>query len=405
MSSSYYVTVFREYSISSTTGFLPESLPIQRLEHYKEWEELVKDLPQLIKNKQLRDKVQDLPLLPISHSLLPTEDHWRRAYSIITFICQGYLWERGEKGTVSKLPQQLAIPWWEISSHCGLPPVATYTSSALWNWSLKDQSAPISLNNLQTQLTFTGTRSEEWFYLVPLGVELAAVPGIKGAVNALAAVKNNDIKEIIINLKDVAQSIIETEKTFLRMYEECEPDAFYNVIRPFQAGTKNMAAFSNGLIYEGVDKEPKIFGGASAGQSSTLPVFDILLGVVHHGTAEEFLYQQRWHMPRHHRQFLLYLSQQPSLREFVLQHKNEKELVDTYNNCVKQLEHLRSEHIILVTRYIVSPAAKQHITDDDKDGTLTTTGIGGLAITGTGGSDFMIFLKSVRDNTSNCIII
>ena len=387
-----------EYSVSLKTGFLPEDPPVKRLENYEEWEKLMDIIAQLIQQQEMRNRIHKLPLLPVSDSLLPTENHWRRAYRILTFLSQAYLWERGEKGTVNILPQQLAIPWWEVSARCGIAPVGTYTSTVLWNWHLKDTSLPATFENCQITFTFSGTRSEEWFYLIPLGVELAAVPGIKATIECFAAAKNGDIKGVTHYLNEVKESIVQMEKILVRMYDECKPEEFYDLIRPFQAGTKNLVAFSSGLIYEGVDKEAKSYGGASAGQSSTLPVFDILLNVVHYDTAKEFLDTQRWHMPRQHRQFLMYLSQQPSLREFILRHKDDKDLVESYNNCITQLGSFRSQHIILVTRYIVGQAKRfqKDNVDETSDGTLATTG--------TGGSDFMIFLKSVRDDTLGCLI-
>lgn len=377
------------------TGFIPEIPPLDRLPlQYEPWETLADQLPDLITNHQLRLKVNDLPVLLIEEAHLPTERHWQRAYCVLTFLSQGYLWERGERGAVTILPKQLAIPWWEVSTRCGLPPVATYTSTVLWNWSLKDPTLPVTIDNVTCPLSFTGTRSEEWFYLVPLVIEVAAISGINATVKCLAAVEKEDETTLVQSLREVSQCIKDMCLVINKMYDECDPNVFYNRIRPFQAGSKNLLAFSSGLIYEGVSAESKSFLGASAGQSSTLPVFDILLGVQHQGTEKEFLDQQRWHMPRPHRQFLLSLSLQSSLREYILQHQSNCDLVTAYNVCVKELLHFRNEHIILVTRYIVTPSKKS--TDEMKEA-------GSLATRGTGGSDFMVFLKTVRDNTKKCL--
>ena len=384
------------FNIFSHSAFLPEEPPLSKLpDHYEQWETIIDVLPQLLEEWKLRDKIKELPLLPVSDSWLPTERHWQRAYCVLTFLSQGYLWERGEGGTVNTLPQQLAIPWHETASRCGLPPVLTYASAVLWNWSLKDPDGPISFDNLHTIFSFTGDRSEEWFYLVHQGIELEAAVGVKAAVDCLRAVADQDNSHIIQYLNNVTESIQNMVSFLSKMYIECKPDFFYNIMRPFQAGSKNLVAFSGGLIFEGVDNEPKKFIGGSAAQSSTLPVFDILLGVEHHGTDDkEFLDMQKWHMPRSHRQFLLALSLQPSLREYVQHHKTNEVLVTAYNNCIKELGHFRSQHIILVSRYIVGPANKQN--KERKEGTLATRG--------TGGSDFMVFLKNVRDNTMHCII-
>ena len=101
----------------SHSAFLPEEPPLSRLlDHYEQWETIIDVLPQLLKEWKLRDKIKELPLLSLSDSWLPTERHWQIAYCVLTFLSQGYLWERGESGTVSILPRQLAIPWWEVSA-------------------------------------------------------------------------------------------------------------------------------------------------------------------------------------------------------------------------------------------------------------------------------------------------
>ena len=420
--------------ISSHSGFLLSKPLLPRLpDHYEPWETIIVKLPQLLlitEKPKLRDEIKELPLLPVSDSLLPTEQHWQRAYCVLTFLSQGYLWERGESGTVDRLPQQLAIPWHETASRCGLPPVITYASAVLWNWGLKDPDGPISFDNLRTIFSFTGDRSEEWFYLVHQGIELEAAVGVKAAVDCLRAVKveHPDIDCIIQCLNKVTESIKNMVSFLSKMQDECKPDFFFNIMRPFLAGSKNLVAFSGGLIFEGVDTEPKKFIGGSAAQSSTLPVFDILLGVEHNGTDDkEFLDMQKWHMPRSHRQFLLALSLQPSLREYVQHHRSNEVLVTAYNSCIKELSHFRSQHINLITQYIVIPAQRQKeknqgtkvgasatqglSTTEDMKGASAThgkseekKGEGTLAERGTGGTPFMVFLKAVRDDTLRCEI-
>ena len=125
------------------------------------------------------------------------------------------------------------------------------------------------------------------FILFIRALSSKAAVGVKAAVDCLRAVAHQDNNRIIQYLNNVTESIKNMVSFFSKMYNECKPDFFYNKMRPYQAGSKNLVAFS---------------------QSSTLPVFDILLGVEHHGTDEEFLDLQRWHMPRSHRQFLLALS-------------------------------------------------------------------------------------------------
>ena len=89
-------------------------------------------------------------------------------------------------------------------------------------------------------------------------------------------------------------------------------------------------------------------------------------------------------MPTKHREFLETLAHQPSVREYAKQSQNSK-LIASYNGAIEALAKFRSEHVILVTRYIVNQ--KQHSVNPSLD------------MRGTGGTPFMMFLKKVRDNT------
>ena len=93
-------------------GFLPVAEPLARLsEPFEPWERIADALPSLIKERKLREKVQELPLLTVNETSLPTKQHWQRAYAVITYISQGYIWESGEDDLSDTLPKQLVVPW------------------------------------------------------------------------------------------------------------------------------------------------------------------------------------------------------------------------------------------------------------------------------------------------------
>lgn len=82
---------FRKYGISNN-GFLPAEPPLQLLpdEYYLPWELLIHNLPLLLKTDQLRREVDSLDILQ-THGLR-SEIEWRRAYVILAFLAQGYVW-------------------------------------------------------------------------------------------------------------------------------------------------------------------------------------------------------------------------------------------------------------------------------------------------------------------------
>ena len=79
------------YQISPTLGFLPSELPLTKLpKYYVEWETICSNLNALRIEKKLAARVAQLPLLTTLH--LANEPEWRRAYVLLGFIANAYIW-------------------------------------------------------------------------------------------------------------------------------------------------------------------------------------------------------------------------------------------------------------------------------------------------------------------------
>lgn len=63
--------------------------------------------------------------------------------------------------------------------------------------------------------------------------------------------------------------------TFVKMWNLSRPDA-YNNFRTFIMGIKNQSMFPNGVIYEGVNDEPRYYRGESGANDSIIPTNDNL---------------------------------------------------------------------------------------------------------------------------------
>ena len=171
----------------------------------------------------------------------------------------------------------------------GLPPTATYATLVLWNYTLKeqccDQTEPMALQSLQT---ITGTRDEEWFYLISVAVEAKGAPLILTMLGCMQAVLDNDVDTVISCLDSTTARIKELGALLARMHEHCDPQVFYHNIRPLLAGSKGMAAagLTRGVFYDkgNGEGEWKQYSGGSNAQSSLIQIFDIFLQVDHHAT-------------------------------------------------------------------------------------------------------------------------
>ena len=381
-----------EYEISPETGFVPASPPLTRLpgEHFGPWEALISRLPELNRTKQLRAEVEKLPEREFSHLTLHSEAEWRRAYALLTFIGQSYIWGEGQQGLVDRVPSKLAKPWCTVSDHLHLKPVVCYASTVLYNFSLTNPLGPWDAENLAAVNTFTGTVDEDWFYVVPILIEVAAVPALRAIERVFVDLQYDRKADVGTCLEVVRDSLKAMRSELARMFEKCSPVTFFTKIRPFQAGSKGLDVLPEGITFEGVDTEPRCYNGASAAQSSIIHVFDIFLGAVHSGSERDFLEAMRSHMPRGHAEFLKKLGEMPPIRDYCICSRDH-DLITRYNSAVEEFGEFRSDHVILVTRYIVNQ--QKHSVNSSLDNK------------GSGGTDFMKFLKKVRDETINLKIL
>ena len=375
-----------EFEISPETGFVPATPPLKSLpgDYFSPWESLMVKLPDRIKNKQLRNDVEQLPELEFNSNTLQTENEWKRAYIVLCFIGQAYIWTNGQEGLVNKLPKKIAVPWCAVSDHLRLKPVISYAATAPYNYSLRDPQKPISGDNICANNTFTGTEDESWFYMVAVAIELAAVPSLCAIEHVFEDMLSGNVFSVQQCLQTMQVSLCSMTKELNKMFDRCDPLVFYLGIRPFQAGSKGLDAFPEGIVYEGVTPIPKQFHGASAGQTPTIHTFDIFLGASHSGSDKEFLEVMRQYMPRNHRLFLEKLQTMPSVRDYCEKSGN-ADLIKSYNSAVQELAEFRTAHVVIVTRYIVNQQSHSVNPTLDKKGS--------------GGTEFMRFLKNVRDNT------
>uniref|UniRef100_A0A663MKJ5 Indoleamine 2,3-dioxygenase 2 n=1 Tax=Athene cunicularia TaxID=194338 RepID=A0A663MKJ5_ATHCN len=322
---------------------------------YGPWMEIAHDLPQLIASHRLRSHVHQL-----SARHLRGREELHLAHLVLSFITMGYLWQEGEEGTVKVLPQNLAVPFWEVSQALGLPPILCHADFVLANWRRKDPDG-----NLDTIISLPGAESLRGFILVTLLVEKAAVPGIKvgGRCRALWLFAHP-----------------ESALRHPRGYPTPT-----RLLRGWGKGWKDNPAMPGGLVYEGVSDEPLAYSGGSAAQSTVLHAFDELLGIRHSEESSAFLRRMRQYMPPPHRAFVEEIRRAPPLRQHVLS-SGDARLRAAFNRCVCALADFRSYHITIVTKYIaVAPPSA-------------------LETKGTGGSHIFSFLKSVRDTTREGVI-
>ncbi|XP_004468747.2 indoleamine 2,3-dioxygenase 2 isoform X2 [Dasypus novemcinctus] len=340
------------------------------------------------------------PLMPLLNcQLLKDYREQRLAHLILSFITMGYVWQEGETQASQVLPRSLALPFVEVSRNLGLPPILVHSDLVLTNWTKRDPEGPLEIRNLEIIISFPGGESLRGFILVTVLVEKAAVPGIKALVQARNAILQPSPGSLLSALQQLRCSIQDMTRALEQMHDYVDPDIFYAVIRIFLSGWKDNPAMPVGLIYEGVSKEPLPYSGGSAAQSTVLHAFDELLGIRHSKQSADFLHRMRDYMPPSHKAFIEEIGSAPWLREYILSSGN-CQLATAYNQCTEALAQLRSYHITVVTKYLITAAAKAK----GRAPSPLPRPPQALEERGTGGTAVLSFLKSVRDKTLEAIL-
>ena len=373
------------FDISSKTGLLPESPPLASLPPYfSEYSEVVSRFCHLLREHKLRDAIHALPRLEFTGNTLRTVEAWRAALVVLSGLFQGYVWQDGETGIPRKVPSILAVPFDTVSKKIGTPPIGTYASSVLYNWRLRDPEGGMAIENLSAIINLTGTDDESWFFMIHVVIELAAAPALSAIWNGIGAIEEGNNAALLEDLTAIESAINEMSRVMSRLPEGCSPKTFYVDIRRYIAGIKGISAFPDGIIYEGVDSKPRQYLGASGTESTSIKAIDIFLGVQHSGKIGQEIDAVDSYMPMKHREFLQHLSKQASTRQYIIKSCN-NDLIKQFNATIDALVAFRNSHFATVTRFIVNQ--KEH------------TVFSCLKDTGTGGTDFVKFLKDVRDNT------
>lgn len=381
----------KSYGISHGYGFcLPnpqELLP----PYFEEWNELASKMTELVKVNEFRKRVDKMSHL--DHQKLNGYREKRLAHLQLSIIGAGYVWQDGDKGVPRKIPKCLAVPWYRLSEELGMKPVLSHADLILANWKKKDENGPLELDNLKCIYNVADGEGPEWFVTVTVQIEIEFYQALINIIHGIEAVIDNDVIRLCNCLKKVEEAGNKMFEVLKRMNEKLTPDCFYYAMRPFLAGWGTEgSAIPDGLIYEGISEEPQKMIGGSAGQSSTIQTLDVGLGVEHNDDKQNFLETMRNYMPKAHKEFIETLQKSPSIRKFVTE-KNNPELTEVYNKCLKNLEQFRSCHIQIVCRYIVNKAKEKQKTD-----------YASLEERGTGGSDLIPFLKGIRQTTKDAQI-
>lgn len=293
-----------DYNVSPTLGFLPPSPPLKSLPpYYRLWDDLVSHLSHSIISKSLRQEVAQLPVIEATHLTKLEELH--RAFVVLGFLVHGYVWCDGSEKPEPNVPPQLAEPYLQVCERLGMEPTLSYAGLCLWNWGFKDKKVVegngvngvngvngsvnhglSNLEDLDCLVSFTGTRDEAVFYLVPIMVEAEGGRLVNLLLEAVEeAALGGDAECVLQVLEETKDTLPSMGALFKLLHAHCDPKVFYQQVRPFFPGAKGMEdkGMPDGVVFHRADGNKvgaKCVGG-SAAQSSYFQFMDAALGVKH----------------------------------------------------------------------------------------------------------------------------
>jgi indoleamine 2,3-dioxygenase len=380
-----------DYDVDASTGFVGvKAAPLR--DYYGPWKKLLSNLPLLLKARSLENIVHGLPVL--STDYLTSYAHYKRAYVTLGYLIQAYIWEDRAHPRIP-IPPALAEPFVSICEYLGTDVALSYHGSSLGNWEayrsedewMSDAEKLGRFENIRSYASFTGTRDEDAFALVPTLVE---ANGGKLVSMLLGEIEKNQAGHLQAFEPKLALQKIETTFTDMEdllpiLHQNCNPEIFYHRIRPLLAGSSEL---QDGVIFQLNDGSSRTVKcvGASAGQSAFFQFLDHMLGIQHQS---KMLIGMRRYMTRKHRDFLGLVEKLPSIRNLVEERKEDQELQDAFARALEALRRFRTKHVAIVTRYVVQP------------GNAAARGAGETVKEerGTAGTLPIPFLKTYRDET------
>ncbi|KAJ3313261.1 hypothetical protein HDV04_002245 [Boothiomyces sp. JEL0838] len=366
------------FMVSPDNGFLPRNDPIAKLpERFDALESLLDRMtltrddgtPGLLAKGEFGDAVlKELPVLSVAD--IEDQELLMALFRDYTFAASSYLLEpcdimnrsKGQYGLGRQtLPKQIAVPLQQISDKIKAKPFMEYAQSyALYNYKRKNKSEPLYFENLELIRKFSGMQSETGFIGIHVAMVRHTPQFVEGLTKALDSAAKNDRKEFNHNLNAIVDTMKTINGVMEDMWAESHP-ADYLKFRTFIMGIKGQnEMFPNGVVYEGVDSNPREYRGESGANDSIIPCCDNFLQLTQ-GMPEnpmtEILRDFRSYRPIDHNRFVSWVQQSASelgIEKYCLQ---DVKSLTLYIALLDQVRDFRHRHWNFAKEYIIKRTA------------------------------------------------
>ncbi|OGT69373.1 MAG: hypothetical protein A3I12_05725 [Gammaproteobacteria bacterium RIFCSPLOWO2_02_FULL_38_11] len=351
----------------SRWGFLPSPFSLYQLPEYTplnfELNQLIKNMPRLIEQKRLREKVDQLNILYRNEEIvLANSLEEQTTILILLMLAQGYICEDKEK-PVRSIPAVLGNNINRLCRHKNRYPTITYEDYVLNNWRLKNLKEGMVLDNIEPLYTFTGSKDEIWFIKIHVAIEAICGRALIAAYRAYMLA--DDTSQMLLSAPEeallisyfveVKQSLTDAINIMRRIEENCDPDYFWKSLRLYFQGWE-------GVAFEGLDNRQSSYHyrGPSGAQSSVVPALDAAFGIRHQfDEMYHMMLSLEFYMPSPHRAFIEFLKQ--SKIEKLVKLNPSKDLKSAFGEVISTIHLFRSAHLRVVETYIYKPARREGV--------------------------------------------
>ena len=364
------------FEVNHLNGFLPKKSPLAVLpERYSELQLLIDEMPIKKANGQggllsIEGAIEDaVKKLKNYKDLVKSEDDIfinQALFRAYAFLTSAYLlapshfsFQKTKKyGKAHRLlPSQLSEPFVLVSEKLDVYPFIDYHYAySLGNYVKIDSSKGYEWENLAMAAKFSGMDDERGFIMLHVDINQHSPQLIGSILDFLESKDNHEVNKSLKNCLSSMKSINERRQIMW----QASRWKHYNDFRVFIMGIKgNDEIFGDGVIYEGVSKEPVQYRGQTGAQDNIIPTADIFTGVIDYYPSNDltkYLLDLRSYRPKCIQNFLSDLKDEMKenrLFNSIKKSENEEGLCILIQ-ILDEIYYFRNGHWQFVQKYIMA---------------------------------------------------
>ena len=364
------------FEVNHLNGFLPKKNPLAVLpKKYNELQVLIDEMPIKKANGQggllsIKGAIEDaVKKLKNYKDLVKNEEDIfinQALFRAYAFLASAYLlapshfsFQKTKKyGKANRvLPSQISEPFALVSKKLDVYPFLDYHYAySLGNYVKIDDSKGYEWENLAMAAKFSGMDDERGFIMLHVDINQHSPKLIGSILDFINAKDNHEVSQSLNNCLSSMKNINERRQIMW----EASRWKHYNDFRVFIMGIKgNDEIFGDGVIYEGVSKEPVQYRGQTGAQDNIIPTADIFTGVINYYPSNDltkYLLDLRSYRPKCIQNFLSDLKDEMKENRLFnsIKKTNNEEGLCLLIQILDEIYYFRNGHWQFVQKYIMA---------------------------------------------------